>query len=107
MSYQLGPNEGWIALKRNPIALANFATLPPDLAEAGISEFVALVRSHLYSEAGDIVAGQARPIRGLLFARLWDIKEADRQAFANLLYDRGLDDIPVPGTAPPVRHPWH
>ena len=49
MSYQLGPNEGWIALKRNRIVLASFDALPPDLAEAGISEFVGLLSSHLYS----------------------------------------------------------
>ena len=107
MSYQLGPNEEWVALKRNRIALANFVTLPPDLAEAGIAEFVGLVGSHLYSEAGDILAGLARLIRGLLFTRLRDIKEADRLAFTKLLYDRGLDDIPVPGTAPPPQRPWH
>jgi hypothetical protein len=100
MSYLIGPNEGWIAVKRNRIALASFSALPQDLAEAGISEFAGLVRSHFYSEAGDIVAGPARPIRGLLFARLRDIKEVDRQSFAKLLYDRGLDDILVPGIEP-------
>jgi hypothetical protein len=100
LSYQLGPNEGWIAIKRNPIVLGYLASLPPDLAEAGISEFVALVRSHFYSEAGDIVAGLAWPIRDLLFARLREVKEAERQTFAKLLHDRGLDDIPAPRTAP-------
>jgi hypothetical protein len=106
MSYALGPNEGWIAIKRNRIAMAVFSALPPDLAEAAISEFVGLVRSHFYSDAADIVAGPARPIRALLFARLRDIKEADRQAFAKLLYDRGLDDVPVPGIGPPPQRPW-
>jgi hypothetical protein len=100
MSYHLGPNEGWIAIKRNPIVLANLASLPPDLAEAGISEFVALVRSHFYSEAGDIVAGLDWPTRVLLFARLREVNEVDRQTFAKLLHDRGLDNTPVPGTAP-------
>jgi hypothetical protein len=107
MSYRLGPNEGWIALKRNPIALANYSALSPDLAEAGISEFVSLIRSHFYSEAADIVAGPGRPIRSLLFAPLKGISDADRQAFAKLLYERGLDDIPVPGTVPPPQDPWH
>jgi hypothetical protein len=107
MSYQLGPNEGWIALKRAPIVLAMMASLPPDLAKAGISDFVALVRSHLYTEAGDMVAGLGRPIRGLLFTRLTDITAADRQAFSRLLYDRGLDDVPVPDAVPPRQHPWH
>jgi hypothetical protein len=107
MSYALGPNEGWIAIKRNRVALAVFSALSPDLAEAAISEFVGLVRSHFYSEAADIVAGPARPIRALLFTRLRDITEADRQAFAKLLHDRDLDDIPVPGIAPPPQRPWH
>jgi hypothetical protein len=30
-SYRLGPNEGWIALKRNLVAFANFDELPDDL----------------------------------------------------------------------------
>lgn len=106
MSYLLGPNEGWIAVKRNRIALTIFSALPQDLAEAGISEFVGLVRWHFYNEAADIVAGPARPIRGVLFARLSDIKEADRQSFAKLLYDRGLDDIPIPGIEPLPQRPW-
>jgi hypothetical protein len=107
MSYQLGPNEGWIARKRNPITLAIFSALPTDLAEVGVSEFVALVSSHLYSEAGDIITGPGRPIRDLLVARLKDIQEADRSVFANLLYDRGVDDISIPGIAQPPQHPWH
>jgi hypothetical protein len=106
MSYSLGPNEGWIAAKRNPIALANYSALPPDLAEAAISEFVGLVRSQFYNEAADIAAGPGRPIRDLLFARLRGLKEADRQAFAKQLYDRGLDDIPVPGVEAPPQRPW-
>lgn len=107
MSYALGPNEGWIAVKRNRIALEAFSALPPDLAEMAISEFVGLVRSRFSREAADIAAGPARPIRALLFARLREIKEVDRQAFAKLLYDRDLDDIPVPGIEPPPQRPWN
>src|SRR5579862_3889675 len=40
MSYELGPYEGWIAVKRNPVALAFFSASPNDLAERTISEFV-------------------------------------------------------------------
>src|SRR5262249_13221757 len=43
MSYELGPREGWIALKRNPLAFAAFQQLPPDLREYVANEFVALV----------------------------------------------------------------
>jgi hypothetical protein len=107
MSYQLGPNEGWIALRRNPIVLANLEALPPDFAEAGISEFVALVRSHLYSEAADILAGLAWPVRRLLFSRLRDLGEADRRGFAKLLNERGLDDTSDPGIELPLQRLQH
>ncbi len=52
MSYQLGPNEGWIALKRNPVAFANFALLPADLATDAINEFLGLINSELYRAGG-------------------------------------------------------
>src|SRR5216683_4965506 len=40
MSYDLGPYEGWIAIKRNGVALAAFPALTSDLAERAIFEFV-------------------------------------------------------------------
>jgi hypothetical protein len=106
MSYQLGPNEGWIAQNRNQITLAIFSALPPDLAQAGTSEFVGLVRSQFYSKAGDIIAGPAWPIRDLLLARLGNINEADRRAFAKLLYEKGFDANLVPGIEPPRQRPY-
>lgn len=39
MSYRLGPNEGWIMLKRCPAMLALFERLPPDLADEVVDEF--------------------------------------------------------------------
>jgi hypothetical protein len=106
MSYALGPHEAWIAVKRNRLALAGFPTLPADLAEASISEFVGLVRSGLYTEAADIAAGPGLPIRAILFDRLKDLSEVDRRALARLLHDRDLDDVPVPGTEPLPQRPW-
>ena len=106
MSYELGPYEAWIALKRNRLVLASFPALSADLAEAAITEFLGLVRSRLYTEASDIVAGPAWPIRHLLLARLKDLKEIDRRTFAKVLYDRGLDDVPVPGVESRSLRPW-
>jgi hypothetical protein len=106
MSYALGRQEAWIAVKRNRLALANFPALPADLAEAAVSEFVGLVRSELYADAADIAAGPGLPIRAVLFDRLKDLKEADRRALARLLHDRDLDDVPVPGTEPAQLRPW-
>jgi hypothetical protein len=102
MSYDLGPYEGWIAIKRNRVALAAFAALTSDLAERAISEFVGLVRWGLISEAADIAAGTAPPLRRVLFARLKDLSYEQRRVFASTIYRREIDDVPVPGIAPPT-----
>jgi hypothetical protein len=102
MSYDLGPYEGWIAIKRNRVALAAFAALTSDLAERAISEFAGLVRWGLIPEAADIAAGTAPPLRRVLFARLKDLSYEQRRGFASAIYGRELDDVPVPGIAPPT-----
>ena len=108
MSYTIGPYEGWIALKRSRLALTNFTSLPSDLVEAVFAEFVGLVRSQLYNEAVDILAGPGWPVRDLLLARLRDVKEADRRVFARVLYDKNLlDGVVVPGIARAAERPWH
>ena len=70
MSYRLGPNEAWIALKRNRIAFARFRRLPPDLAEDAIDEFTRLVKANFIDQAVDIFTGPAWPERDLLLSRL-------------------------------------
>jgi hypothetical protein len=101
MSYELGPYEGWVAVKRDGVALASFSALPPDLRERAISEFVGLVRWGIINEAADIAAGPARPLRTILFPRLKNLSDEQRGAFANVIYPRELDDVPVPGIPPP------
>ena len=102
MSYDLGPYEGWIAVKRNRIALAAYSALPSDLTEQAISEFVGLVRWGFVTDAGAIAAGPGRSLRDVLFSRLKDLNYEQRRAFANVIYGRELDDVPVPGIAPPT-----
>jgi hypothetical protein len=106
ISYALGPYEGWIAIKRNRLALAIFSSLPVDLQEMAISEFVGLVRSQLYAEAADILAGPGWPIRQVLLAHLKELKEPDRRTLFKLLQDRNLDDLSLPGTEEQRRRPW-
>ena len=101
MSYDLGPYEGWIAVKRSRVALTAFSALPKDLAELAISEFVGLVRWGLLSDAAEIAAGPAKSIRGTLFPRLKDLKFEQRRAFAGRIYQRELDDVLIPGINPP------
>jgi len=106
MSYSAGPNEGWIAVKRNRIALAIYPSLTPDLAENAVSEFAHLVGSNYFGAAADILEGPGWPIREVLMSGLKDVDDISRQTFAKVIYRRGLD-LSVPGVARPEWRPWH
>lgn len=97
MSYWLAPNEAWVAIRRNPLALATFSSLPAELQERALSEFAGAVRSRLFVEAADILVGPGWPIHEKLLGRLAEIKESDRRNFAEELKSRGLDGAGVPG----------
>lgn len=105
MSYQLGPNEGWIALKRNPIAFTNFERLPSSLAADTINEFVALLKMGLYKEAADILSGPAWQARDMIIPHLAALPRQTREAFASAVYERGLD-VAIPEVNPPNYKPW-
>jgi hypothetical protein len=100
MSYQLGQNEGWIALARNGIAFARFGELPPDLANDAIHEFVGLLEIGEYDTAVRIFTGPAWPARETILPRLADVSIEHRRAFATAVYAAGYD-IAVPGVARP------
>jgi hypothetical protein len=105
VSYQLGPNEGWIALKRNPLAFAQFQQLSPDLGENAVNEFVTLLESHFHQEAAEILIGPAWPERELILSHLTRVADIDRQLFANALSGRGYDlNVPGIGLAPSDSH---
>jgi hypothetical protein len=97
MSYWSGPNEAWIALRRSPLALGIFQSLPSDLAEQTLSEFVGLVRSGLYADAANILAGPGWAIHEQLLSRVAEVDEANRRGFARALASKGLDGVTFPG----------
>lgn len=96
ISYQLGPNEGWIGLKRDPITFALPDPIPADLFEDATREFVGLVKMGSYQEATDIIAGPAKRFSQPLLESLANISEDNRRSFATILYPK-LDDVVVPG----------
>ena len=106
MSYQLGPNEGWIGLKRNRVTFAASDKVPFDMAEYAINEFVGLVEMGFYEQAAEIFTGPAWRVREQLLPRLKNIDERHRRAFADILYTKGYD-VAVPGTERPGSRPWH
>ena len=109
LSYQLGPNEGWIALKRNGVTFAMLQSSPDwcdprvcilsKFSEFAINEFVGLVTSEFYDEAADVFTGPAWPEREVILPRLAGISEPDRRRFLDILHRRGYD-VNVPGVAP-------
>ena len=106
MSYRLGPHEGWIVLKRSPLAFKVFQQLSPDLREDVINEFVAMLRDgHFADDAAQILIGSAWPQRGLILERLNRLPDSDRRRFADALDRRGYDlNVPGIGLAPKDSH---
>jgi hypothetical protein len=97
MSYWSGPNEAWIAVRRNSLALGIFPELPSELAEEAISEFVGLVRSGLYAEAANILAGPGWGVHEQLLGRLTRVDEVNRHEFAKTLASKNIEGAVVPG----------
>lgn len=105
LSYDYGPNEGWIALKRNPLALGIYAQLPPALQQLSLNEFAGLLRSGFISQTVDTLIGPAWPIHDKLLASIANQPERQRYLMANDLYRRGYDVI-VPGIKAREARPW-
>ena len=97
MSYQTGPNEGWIAVKRNPIALGVFSSLLDETKSRVIAEFSGLVRSWLYEDAANILTGPGWPVHQRLLDGLAQLDEGHRRRFAKILETRDIEDVIVPG----------
>ena len=102
MSYQVGPNEGWLAIPRNRAAFAIFPALPDALQSKVLDEFCLLLRSELYAEAIDIFLGAAKPYQARLIQRLEAVPVRNRQLFAVQLARKGID-AQIPGTSVVVR----
>jgi hypothetical protein len=96
-SYRLGPSEGWIALKRNPVAFANFDELPDDLRRTVVIEFVRIVEMGTIDDAIKIFVGPAWDQRELILSQMNQISLSQRQYFQEALTSMGYDVL-VPGT---------
>jgi hypothetical protein len=104
MSYETGPNEGWIAQRRSPVALALYSQLNPKLRDAAATEFAGLVQSY-FKQTVAILLGPGWAARDDLLPRLAAVGELQRNVFARELYHAGADVV-VPGVTLPVGRPW-
>lgn len=105
LSYRLGANEGWIALKRNHISFSIFEALEPDLAEMTITEFLQLLDTGLYVEVADILTGPAWRVRESILPRLTQVPLRNREVLATVLGNRG-ENVSVPGVLEQGFNPW-
>jgi hypothetical protein len=96
-SYRLGPSEGWIALKRNPVAFANFDELPDDLRRIVVQEFVRIVEMNTIGDAVKIFVGPAWDHRELILSEMNQLPMWQRQEFQAALARAGYEVL-VPGT---------
>jgi hypothetical protein len=107
LSYKLGPNEGWIALKRNPLAFTLFERLPADLQKNAIMEFVRLLsndfepNSGVYATVLNIFLGPAWHLRKDIAPYLTALPRRTRENLAKDLYAKGykvdIPDLKQPG----------
>jgi hypothetical protein len=104
-SYSVGPHEGWVAVKRNPLAFAVFKRLPEDLRQAATAEFIDLINSDFIDSAAQTLLGSAWPERELILSELSHLGQTQRRRFAAALAQRGYDlDVPGIGLAPSDSH---
>lgn len=104
-SYALGPNEGWVAVRRNRLALAIFPQLPPGLRPKVIREFAGLVQSGFIAQAANLLVGPGWPVRQRLLVGLRDVPQIPRERLAKAVRELGYD-VSVPGVKPPAPRPW-
>ncbi len=105
MSYLLGPNEAWIAVKRNPLAIGIFSSLPNELSERVKAEFVGMVRSGLDLDAIHSLSVSQDHVREQMLGQLVQIKEVDRIEFAKLLRSKDIE-WSVPGVVESTARPF-
>jgi hypothetical protein len=105
MSYLVGPHEGWVAVRRNRIAVPLLPTLPKDLAELVVTEFGDLVASGYTAPAAEIVTGPGWANQELLLKSLAKVPQDARQRLADAIYELGFD-MAVPGVARRSKRPW-
>lgn len=103
-SYQSGPREGWVALRRNPLALAAFPLLDVSLRRMAVTEFAQIVDADLTNEAALILEGTGWTHRDALLAAL---SQADFVSRLNLYKRLSQDGLKLQITGIPYdERPW-
>lgn len=102
-SYDLGPNEGWIAIKRNRLALSVISQLPPPMSKRVVDEFAGMVAAGLIVDAASSLNSVAAPMRSRLLEGLAKVPLAERERLARYLNDTTTIEFIIPGVKLPEK----
>jgi hypothetical protein len=103
-SYATGPHDGWIALRRNRLALAAFAMLSEATQMRVVDEFAEIVDADFLGDAELNLTTVGWAQRDRLAAGLGRVDMTSREAFARML-SKDAYAVQVPGVKPTER-PW-
>lgn len=103
-SYVTGPREGWIALRRNRLALAALQLLNERMQESVTSEFAGMVDSYFIEVAATNLQSVGWPHKERLLTSLEQVDLMPRELFAKWLRREGVKVV-VPGVQGDER-PW-
>jgi hypothetical protein len=105
LSNRLGPNEGWIELRRVRFALSIYDQLPRDLAEHTLQEFIKLVEQGLLDQMADNFLSINAELQELILVRLATVDGRHQDNFSRALARRGKP-LKVPLESPSDARPW-
>ncbi|MEZ2144648.1 hypothetical protein AAE026_20505 [Bradyrhizobium sp. DN5] len=94
-SYRTGPHEGWVALRRNTLALAVFPMLCEATKAKVISEFAGMVDSGFTEEAAMALEGVGWANRERLLTGIEEVDIVARESLAKrLAFDKVKVSVP-------------
>lgn len=103
-SYETGPHELWVQVRRSALAANAFDQLSSDLQTRAATEFAELLRGGAFGQAAEILTRSVASARARFLDQVANLPEDLRYRLARML--RLLDsDIEVPGLRRPDR-PW-
>lgn len=81
MSYEISPNEAWISIRRNNVAVPLLLVFPEHLREEALLDFQRLVRGYFQEEAARLYLGASPQIRLLIQASIDKLEPYRQKAF--------------------------
>jgi hypothetical protein len=85
MSYETSPNEAWISIRRNMVAMPLVLTAPEPLRQKMLFEFQQLIRYGFLEEAARSYLAASGSIRSLLQTEIAELDLGRQKVFSETL----------------------